>query len=136
MGLGCDAGAVCDQQVHHIVASDINRGGRHHIAKGDRGAGPPTRRDRARCTLAAVVGAHMALELGGSLAVDPAQLTHQDAPCGGGSKAPSTVFPLLAMMLLSVDTQVSQGGEAAITKMAGVVLRLVVHPHMICNVSR
>lgn len=39
------------------------------------------------------------------------------------------------MVLLGVDAQVGQSGEAAVTDMAGMVLRLVVHPHVIGDVG-
>lgn len=57
------------------------------------------------------MGAHVALELGGRFAVDAAQVADQHA---AGSTAPETagaVLPLLAVMLLGVDTQVRQSGE-------------------------
>lgn len=75
MGLWrCDARAVCDQQVHHRVTGDVNGGGGHHVAEGDRAAGHHVGGDGARGALAGVVGAHVALELGGRLAVDATQL--------------------------------------------------------------
>lgn len=112
MGLwSCDARAVRDQQVHHRVASDVHGGRRHHIAEGDGAAGGHIRGDGARGTLAVAVGAHVPLELGGCLAVDAAQVADEYA-ARGGAEAPRTVLPLLPVVLLGVDAEVRQRGEA------------------------
>lgn len=136
MGLWrCNARAVCDEQVHHRVTGDIDGGCRHHVAKGDGAAGSHIRGDGARGALVVAVGAHVPLELGGRLAVDAAQVADEYAARSCAAKAPRTVLPLLAVVLLGMDAKVRQCGEAAVTEMAGVVLRLVVHPHVICDVS-
>lgn len=80
------------------------------------------------------MGAHVPLELGGRLAVDATQVAYQNAAGGRATEAPRTVLPLLAVVLLGVDTKVGQRGEAAVTEMASVMLGLVVHPHVICDV--
>ena len=54
------------------------------------------------------MGAHVTLELRGRLALDPAQLAEQDAP----PPDPPALLPLLAVVLLGVDPQVGEGGEA------------------------
>lgn len=108
----CDARAVCDEQVHHGVTGDVDGGRRHHVAEGDGATGSHIGGDGARGTLAVCMGAHMALELGGRLAVDAAQVADEHAARGRAAEAPGTVFPLLAVMLLGVDTQVCQCGEA------------------------
>lgn len=113
MGLWCcNARAVCDKQIYHCVTSDIHSGRCHHVAKGDRAAGSHVRGDGARGTLAVGMGAHVPLELGGCLAVDAAQVTDKDATRGCATKAPWTVLPLLAMVLLGMHTKVCQCGEA------------------------
>lgn len=105
MGLWrCDARAVCDEQVHHRVAGDVHSRSCHHVAKGDGTAGSHIRGDGARGTLVVAMGAHVPLELGGCLAVDAAQVADEYAARGCAAEAPRTVFPLLAMMLLGVDT--------------------------------
>lgn len=114
----CNARAVCDKQVHHRVTSDIDGGCCHHVAKGDGAAGSHIRGDRVLGTLVVGVGAHVPLELGGCLAVDATQVADEHAARGGAAKAPRTVLPLLAMVLLSMDTKVRQCGEAAVTEMA------------------
>lgn len=108
----CDARAVCDEQVHHCVASDIDSRCCHHVAKGDRAAGSHIRGDGARGTLVVRMGAHVPLELGGCLAVDATQVADEYAARSCAAEAPGTVLPLLAMVLLGVDTQVRQCGEA------------------------
>ena len=50
----------------------------------------------------------MTLQLGGRLALDPAQLAEEDAPPAD----PPALLPLLAVVLLGVDPQVGQRGEA------------------------
>lgn len=75
----CNARAVCDKQVHHRVTSDIHSRCCHHVTKGDRAAGTHTGGDGARSTLAVAMGAHVALELGGCLAVDTAQVADEYA---------------------------------------------------------
>ncbi len=108
----CNARAVCDKQVHHRVTGDIHSRRCHHVAKGDRAAGSHVRGDGARGTLVVAMGAHVPLELGGCLAVDAAQVADEDAAGGCAAEAPWTVLPLLAMVLLGMDTQVCQRGEA------------------------
>ena len=80
MGLRLYAGAVRHQQVHHCVAVDVDSWGRHHVAEGHGGAGRPASRNSAGGTPLApsTVGAHVALQLGGGLAVHPAQLAHKN----------------------------------------------------------
>lgn len=113
MGLWCcNARAVCDKQVHHRVTSDIHSRRCHHVAKRDRAAGSHIRGDGARGTLAVAMGAHVPLELGGCLAVDAAQVADEYATRGRAAKPPGTVLPLLAMVLLGMDTKVCQCGEA------------------------
>lgn len=113
MGLWCcDARAVCDEQVHHRVTSDIHSRCSHHVAKGDRAAGSHMRGDGARGTLVVCMGAHVPLELSGCLAVDATQMADEYAARSCAAKAPRTVLPLLAMVLLGVHTQVCQRGEA------------------------
>lgn len=107
----CDAGAVCDQQVHHCVPRDIHGGRRHHVAEGDGAAGGHVGRDGAGNTLVVGVGTHVALELGGRFAVDPAQMADEHATGAGATKTAGAVLPLLAVMLLGVDAQVRQRGE-------------------------
>lgn len=87
------------------------------------------------CSLVVVVGAHVTLELGWCLAVDTTQVADKYTTRGCAPKTPWAVLPLLAMVLLGMDSKVSQCGEAAVAQMADVVLRLVVHPHVICDVS-
>lgn len=58
------------------------------------------------------VGAHVALQLGGGLAVHPAQLAHKDTTGARAAEDTSTLLPLLAVVLLGVDAQVGQSGEA------------------------
>lgn len=99
-----DARAVCDEQVHHRVPRDVHGGRCHHVAEGDGAAGSHIRGDGARGGLAVAVGAHVPLELGGCLAVDAAQVADEHATRGRAAKAPRTVFPLLAVVLLGVDT--------------------------------
>lgn len=108
----CDARAVRDQQVHHRVAGDVYGGCRHHVAKGDGAAGGHVGGDGARRALVVAVGAHVTLELGGCLAVDATQVADQNAAGGRAAKAPRAVLPLLAMVLLGVDAEVRQRGEA------------------------
>ena len=110
VGLGGDTGAVSYQQSHRARTghSDRHAGGAH-------GAG-------ARLVGGGValvgVGAHVTLELRGRLALHPAQLAEQHAAGPRPAEAPScpaALLPLLTMMLLSVDTQVGERGEAWIT---------------------
>ena len=107
----CNARAVRDKQVHHCVAGDIDGGRRHHVAKGDRAAGTHIRRDGARGALVVAVGTHVPLELSGRLAVDAAQLADENTTGGRAAKAPGTLLPLLAVVLLGVNTKVRQCGE-------------------------
>lgn len=130
-----DARAVRDQQVHHRVAGDVDGGRRHHVAERAGAAGDHVGGDGAGRGLAVGVGAHVALQLGGRLAVDAAQVADEDAAGGRAAEAARTVLPLLSVVLLGMNTKVSQRGEAAVTEVAGVMLRLVVHPHVICDVS-
>lgn len=116
-----DARAVRDEQVHHRVASDIHGRRRHHVAKGDGAAGSHVRGDGARGALA-VMGAHVALELDGRLAMDAAKVADEYAARGRAAEAPRAVLPLLAVVLLGVDAKVRQRGEAAVTEVANVVL--------------
>lgn len=146
----CNTRAVCDQQIHHCAASDIDRVCCDHVAKRDRTAGSHTRGhwaetdraagghaggDGARCSLVGVVCAHVPLELGWCLAVDPTQVTDEYSTRGRATETTGAVLPLLAMVLLGMDTKVCQRGEAAVAQVADVVLGLVVHPHVICDVS-
>lgn len=108
----CDAGAVRDQQVHHRVARHVHGGRRPHVAEGDGAAGRHLGGDGAGGGLAVAVGAHVALQLRGRLAVDAAQVADQDAARGRAAEASRAVLPLLAVVLLGVDTQVRQRGEA------------------------
>lgn len=108
----CDARAVCDQQVHHRVTGNINGGGCHHVAEGDRAAGNHVGGDGAGGALAGAVGAHVTLELGGCLAVDATQVANENTTRGRPSKAPWTVLPLLTVVLLGMNTKVRQRGEA------------------------
>lgn len=108
----CDARAVCDEQVHHRVTGDIHSGRRHHVAKGDGAARGHIRGDGARGALVVAVRAHVTLELSGRLAVDAAQVADEYAAGGRAAEAPWTVLPLLAVVLLGVDTKVCQRGEA------------------------
>lgn len=108
---GCDARAVCDQQIHHRVPRDVHGGRRHHVAKGDRAAGSHVGCDGARNTLVVCVGAHVPLELGGRFAVDAAQVADEHAARSGTAETAGALLPLLAVMLLGVDPQVRQRGE-------------------------
>ncbi len=99
-----NARAVCHEQVHHRVTGDVHSGRCHHVAKGDRAAGSHIRGDGARGTLVVAMGAHVPLELGGCLAVDATQVADQYTAGGRAAEAPRTVLPLLAMVLLGVDT--------------------------------
>lgn len=108
----CNARAVCDEQVHHRVTGDVDSGCCHHVAKGDGAAGSHIRGDGVLGGLVVGVGAHVPLELGGRLAVDATQVTDEHAARGAATKAPRAVLPLLAVVLLSVDTKVRQCGEA------------------------
>lgn len=58
------------------------------------------------------MSAHVPLELGGCLAVDATQVADQNTARGCPAKAPGTVLPLLAVVLLGMDAQVRQSGEA------------------------
>lgn len=108
----CNAWAVCDKQVHDRVTGDIDSGCCNHVAKGDRAAGGHIRGDRVRGNLAVAVGAHVALELRGRLAVDTTQVADENTTGGRAAKAPWTLLPLLAVVLLGVNTKVCQRGEA------------------------
>lgn len=108
----CNARAVCDEQVHHRVTGDIHGGCCHHVAKGDRAAGNHVRGDGVLGALVVGVGAHVPLELGGCLAVDATQVADEHAARGAAAKAPRTVLPLLAVVLLSMNAKVRQCGEA------------------------
>lgn len=77
----------------------------------------------------------MPLELGGCLAVDAAQVADENPTGGRATKAPWTLLPFLPVVLLGMNAKVCQCGEAAVTEVAGMMLRLVVHPHVICDVS-
>lgn len=107
---GCDARAVCDQQIHYRVPRDIHSRCCHHVAKGDRAAGGHVGCDGARGTLVVCVGAHVALELGGRFAVDATKVTDEHAGSAAAETA-GAVLPLLTVVLLGVDTQVRQCGE-------------------------
>lgn len=50
-----------------------------------------------------------------------------------GSEA--AFLPLLPVVLLSVNAQVGERGKTSVTQVAGVMLGLVVHPHVIGDVS-
>lgn len=111
VGLGGDTGAVSDQQSHCASA-----GHRHRHAGGAHGP-------RARLVGGGValvgVGAHVTLELCGRLALYTAQLAEQHAtgPCPAESPPrPAALLPLLAVVLLGVDAQVGEGGEACGTR--------------------
>lgn len=113
VGLGCcDTRAVCDQQVHHRVTSDVHGRCCHHVAKGNRAARSHIRGDGARGSLVVRMGAHMPLELGGRLTVDAAQVADEHATRRCAAEASGAVLPLLTMVLLGVDAQVRQCGEA------------------------
>lgn len=107
VGLGGNTGAVSYQQSHCASTghSDSHAGGAHGTRARQVGAG-----------VALVgVGAHVALELRGRLALHPAQLAEQHPAGPRPAKAPprpAALLPLLAVVLLSVDTQVGEGGEA------------------------
>lgn len=109
-----DAGAVRDQQVHHRVAGHVHGRRRHHAAEGHGAGGGHAGVDRAghHGGLAARVGAHVALQLRGRLAVDAAQVADEHAARGRAAEAAGAVLPLLAVVLLGVDAQVRQRGEA------------------------
>lgn len=108
-----DAGAVRDQQVHHRVAGHVHGRRRHHAAEGHGAGGGHAGVDRAdHHRLAARVGAHVALQLRGRLAVDAAQVADEHAARGRAAEAAGAVLPLLAVVLLGVDAQVRQRGEA------------------------
>lgn len=107
-----DARAVCHQQVHHRVTRHVHSGSRHHVAKGDGAAGGHVGGDGAGRPLVVAVGAHVALELGWRLAVDAAQVADEDAARGRAAKASWALLPLLAVVLLGVNAEVRQGGEA------------------------
>lgn len=107
VGLGGDTGAVSYQQSHCASAghSDGHAGGAH---------GARARRVRARVALVGV-GAHVTLELRGRLALHAAQLTEQNTAGARPTEAaprPAALLPLLTVVLLGVDTQVGEGGEA------------------------
>lgn len=108
---GCDARAVCDQQVHHRVPRDVHSGGCHHVAKGDGAAGGHVGGDGAGGTLVVGVGAHVPLELGGRFAVDATQVADKHAAGSTAAETAGAFLPLLPVMLLGVDAQVRQGGE-------------------------
>ena len=107
VGLGGDTGAVSNQQSHCAGAGH-----------GDGHAGGA---DGSHARLVGVgialvgVGAHVTLELRGRLALHPAQLAEQHSSGARPTEAPprpAALLPLLAVMLLSVDAQVGEGGEA------------------------
>lgn len=107
MGLGGYTGAVSYQQSHCAGAghSDGHAGGAD-------GAG--ARRVGAGVALVGV-GAHVTLELRGRLALHPAQLAEQHAAGPRPAEAaprPAALLPLLPVVLLSVDAQVRERGEA------------------------
>lgn len=108
-----DARAVRDQQVHHRVAGHVHSRCRHHVAEGHGAGGGHAGVDRTdhHC-LAARVGTHVTLELRGRLAVDAAQMADEHASGSGAAEAAGAVLPLLAVVLLGVDAQVRQRGEA------------------------
>lgn len=108
-----DAGAVRDQQVHHRVAGHVHGRRRHHAAEGHGAGGGHAGVDRAgHHGLATRVGAHVALQLRGRLAVDAAQVADEHAARGRAPEAAGAVLPLLAVVLLSVDAQVRQRSKA------------------------
>ena len=111
MGLGGDTGAVSDQQSHRAGAGhgDSNAGGAQCAR---------ARRVGAGATLVGV-GAHVTLELRGGLALHPAELAEQHPTGARPAEAPpgtAALLPLLAVVLLGVDTQVGEGGEACGTQ--------------------
>lgn len=107
-----DARAVRDEQVHHRVTGDVHGRSRHHVAEGHGAAGGHVGVDGARSVLVVRVRAHVPLELRGRLAVDAAQVAHEHAARGRAAEAPGALLPLLAVVLLGVDTQVCQRGKA------------------------
>lgn len=114
VGLGGDTGAVSDQQSHCASAGhrDRHAGGAH---------GPRARLVGGGVALAGV-GAHVTLELRGRLALYPAQLAEQHAAGPGPAESPprpAALLPLLAVVLLGVDAQVGEGGEACGTRAHG-----------------
>lgn len=107
----CNARAVCDQQVHHCVASHIHSGCSHHVAEGDRATSNHVRGGGARGGLAVAVGAHVPLKLRGCLAVDATQVADEHTSGACAPKASWAVLPLLAMVLLGMYAKVRQRGE-------------------------
>lgn len=107
VGLGGDTGAVSYQQSHcaRTGHSDGYAGGAHSACAGRVWGG----------VALAGVGAHVTLELGGCLTLDPAQLAEQHPTGTRPTKpppCPTALLPLLAMVLLSMDPQVGECGEA------------------------
>lgn len=106
VGLGGDTRAVSYQQSHCASTghSDSYAGGAHRAC---------ARWVRAGVGLVGV-GAHVTLELRGRLTLHPAKLAEQHPAGTCPTKAPpcpTALFPLLAMVLLSMDTQVGEGGK-------------------------
>lgn len=111
VGLRGDTGAVSDQQSHCASTGhrDRHAGGAH---------GPRARLVGGGVALVGV-GAHVTLELRGRLALYPAQLAEQHAAGPGPAESPprpAALLPLLAVVLLGVDAQVGEGGEACGTR--------------------
>lgn len=104
--LGGDTGAVSYQQSHCAATghSDSHIGGAYRASA-----------RRVWGVTLVGMGAHVTLELRGCLTLHPAQLAEQDpaGPCPTETPSyPTALLPLLAMVLLSVHTQVGEGGEA------------------------
>lgn len=112
--LGGDTGAVSNQQSHCAGAGD-----------GDGHAGGSHRRRAGRVGVGLAllgVGAHVTLQLGGRLALDATQLAkqHPSGPCPAEAAAgPPALLPLLSVVLLGVDPQVCERGEACNTEDTG-----------------
>lgn len=107
VGLGGNTGAVSYQQSHRASAghSDSHAGGAH---------GACARRVGVAVTLIGV-GAHVTLKLRGCLALHPTQLAeqHPAGPCATKpAPGPPALLPLLAVVFLSMDTQIGEGREA------------------------
>lgn len=94
----------------------------HHVAEGHGAAGGHAGGDCAGRGLPAAVSAHVTLQLSGRLAVDAAQVTNEDSAGGSAAETPGALLPLLSVMLLGMDAEVRQCGEAAVAQMADVVL--------------
>lgn len=121
--LGGDTGAVSHQQSHCASAGHRDR----HT-----GGSPRARARRVRASISLVgVGAHVTLKLRCCFALYATELAEQypaSACPAEATPCPATFFPLLPVVLLSMDAKVGESGEAWKTTdskrmLSGVVIR-------------